>query len=158
MIPQSSLCCMGDGHGVTEGEKRGGEGRRGGLEGGHNSKGGNRQRSGREQGQGYRKRVQKRGESLKGFPFSPNSVCECAFTPSLNPPLRLSHTSHTIICYSDSPRDKEEEKEQVLKAREGRGEREREERSIYKYGCKTLPSQCYCPLHLPYDFKSLPSS
>ena len=23
MIPRSSLCCMGDGHGVTEGEKRG---------------------------------------------------------------------------------------------------------------------------------------
>lgn len=85
MIPHSSLCCMGDGHGVTEGEKREKRGGGGGV-GGHNSEVGNTQRSGREQGQGKRKRVQKRRESLKGFPFSPNLVYECAFPP----PLTLS--------------------------------------------------------------------
>lgn len=65
--------------------------------------------------------VQERGESLKGFPFFANPVCECAFPLSLNSPLRRSHTNRTIICYFDSPGDKEEEREQEGGGGGGRG-------------------------------------
>lgn len=80
MIIQSSLCSGGDGHEVTFGEKGGG-----GAVGGHNSEGGNVQQFGTKRGQGNRNWIQKRRESLKGFPFSANLVCECA-----SPPLPLT--------------------------------------------------------------------
>ena len=92
--------------------------------------------------------VHERGESLKGFPFFANSVCECAFPLSLNSPLRRSHTNRTIICYFDSPGDKEEEREQEGGGggRGGAGERKR---SIHKSGCKAFPSQCRATSFLP---------
>lgn len=128
MIPQSALSGRGDGHGVTERERRmkreeekeveeittAREEISSGLEGSEDE----------ATESGYRKR----GESLKGFPFSPNLACECTFSvapPSFNSPLRLSHTNRTIICYSDSPGDKEEEGEQEREGRDGGWEGER---------------------------------
>lgn len=69
------MCSGGDDHEVTVQEN--GEDKRG-VVGGHNSAGRHRQQFGMKQGQGNRKWIQKRRESLKGFPFSSNLVFERA--------------------------------------------------------------------------------
>lgn len=134
-------------------EKKGG-----GLVGGHNSEGGNVQQFGTKRGQGNRKWIQKRRESLKGFPFSANLVCECASPPpSLNSPLRLSHTNRTIICYLDSDKEEENKKERGGRIEEGERKGAFTNTDVQLFHLSAAPHH-YCSLHLPYDFKSCSNS
>lgn len=118
------------------------------------------QRSWRELGQGNRKRIQKRRESLKGFPFSPNLVRECVSPP----PLTLPWDCHTQTAQSsvtlippEIKRKRENKNERGGSGEEGERKGAFANTDVKLFHLNAAPHH-YCPLHLPRDFKSCSNS